>query len=298
VHERYAPESPGKGQAIAWLLESLTEEADVCVFVDADSTVAPDFLVALNDSLGEDRDALQASYRVAEPESSPLVTLRALAFASMHEVRGRAKLRLGASCGIWGNGFAIRKTLLDEIGWASFSGVEDAEQHVRLVLSGSRVWFVPDARVYGYMPHTLASSTTQQRRWEAGRLALARRWSASLLGAAFRARSLSAGISLVELILPPMSVVLVLASMALIAAAAAGNLAQLTTAVGAFFLLAVYVARGLTLADLSLGAVFSSSVHAPRFVAWKLLLYVRELTRRREPEEWVRTAREKPARRS
>ncbi|HWC30196.1 MAG TPA: glycosyltransferase family 2 protein, partial [Dehalococcoidia bacterium] len=122
VHERHDPANPGKGQAIAWLLPQLTSKPDVYVFIDADTTVDPDLLVAFDRRFASGSDALQASYRVSDPESAPLITLRALAFGLMHELRGRAKARLGLSIGIWGNGFALSRSVLEEIGWLSFSG--------------------------------------------------------------------------------------------------------------------------------------------------------------------------------
>jgi cellulose synthase/poly-beta-1,6-N-acetylglucosamine synthase-like glycosyltransferase len=293
VHERHAPEAPGKGQAIAWLLPLLPGDADAYVFVDADSTVGPSFLEALNESLQDGHPALQASYRVADPDSAPLVTLRALAFALIHEVRGRAKLALGVACGIWGNGFVLRREQLEEVGWSAFSGVEDAEQHLRIVLSGASVRFVPEATVLGHMPATFRTAESQQRRWEAGRLALLRRWSGPLMCSFIRTGNSSVLVAALELALPPLSVVVALVLLGVGLAVAVGSLVQLIASLVAAACLGFYIMRGLMLCDLKASS-YLSLWQAPRYVLWKLLLYARELQRGSEPAAWIRTAREKP----
>jgi len=291
VHERDEPESPGKGQAIAWLLPRLPAAAsDAYVFVDADSIVEPGFLAALARELDAGHLALQASYRVADPDRAPLVTLRALAFALMHELRGRGKARLGLSCGIWGNGFVLRREALERVAWQSFSGVEDAEQHLLLVLAGLRVAFAPEARVYGDMPASFRAAGSQQRRWEAGRLALLRRYGLRLAVAAGRRRDGAAAAALLELALPPLSLLLsaeaVLAALAWTLGSAEARLVALAAPAGLLF----YVAVGFRLSGLRPRS-YLALLHAPGYVLWKIALYAREALRRAEPA-WVRTNRE------
>ncbi len=290
AHERVEPQRRGKGQAIAWLLPRLLEtDAGAFVFIDADSLVDAAFLETLARHLARGETALQASYRVAEPESAPLVTLRALAFALMHELRGRAKARLGVSCGIWGNGMALQRDLLADMGWESFSSVEDAEQHLKLVLGGTKVRFVPETSVYGFMPASLGAAAGQQTRWEAGRLALLRAYWRPLASRALAARDLSAAVTLAELALPPLSVVVALELAAAAIAAAFGGSAARAIGLAAPLGLAFYVAAGFGLSGLRPRS-YLALLHAPGYVLWKLALYGRELLRRRDPA-WVRTAR-------
>ena len=51
----------------------------------------------------------------------------AIALASIHKVRSRARERLGLSCGIRGNGWCVPHALLDEMPYHSFSLTEDLE---------------------------------------------------------------------------------------------------------------------------------------------------------------------------
>jgi hypothetical protein len=298
VFERRDAAHPGKGQALAALITHLKADTrlsfDAYVFVDADSVVAPDFLRVIDWRLAQGPvAALQASYRVAQPEASPITTLRAMGFALMHELRGRGKLALGISCGIWGNGFVVQRAVLDRNGWQSFSSVEDAEQHILFLLKGYKVQFVPDARVYGDMPRTLSSSIGQQQRWEGGRLALLRRWWRQLLGATLRRRNASAGVALAELTLPPLSVVIaLLCAMSLAGWLLGPPAARLAIAMSAAGL-ALYVGIGLKLSGLSPQSYFALR-YAPGYIAWKILLYVRELVRGKDPA-WHRTVREHEA---
>jgi len=290
THERVDPANPGKGQAIAWLLAQLISKPDAFVFIDADSTIDPHFLEAFDWHFTAGRDALQASYRVAQPQSAPLVTLRALAFGLMHELRGRAKARLGLSVGIWGNGFAISREVLERIGWRSFSGTEDAEQHIRLVLAGVRVTFAQEAAVYGHMPASLKLAQSQQRRWEAGRLALLRRYWLQLIAATLLRRNASAGVALIDVALPPLSIIAAGECALLCLALLLGAGFEAVLALAVLTGLGFYVVVGFHFARLPACALLALG-HAPVYVFWKLWLYARELPRTTEPI-WIRTSRD------
>jgi 1,2-diacylglycerol 3-beta-glucosyltransferase len=291
LHKRQVPESPGKGQAIAWLLPHLLEsDSDAFVFVDADSEVDPWFLETMNGYLARGFEALQASYRVIAPDSSPLRSLRGLALGLMHELRGRGKARLGISAGIWGNGVVLRRELLGELGWRSFSSVEDAEQHVKLILGGHSVQFVPEASVYGDMPATFKAARSQQVRWEAGRLALVRSYGIRLLKQAVLTRDVSVACTLIELALPPLSLLLVLELVITGLAFQLGQDVQIVVVSLAFVGLLTYVVSGFRFAGLKPRS-YLGLAYAPAYILWKASLYVREFVRRTD-SRWVRTVRE------
>jgi cellulose synthase/poly-beta-1,6-N-acetylglucosamine synthase-like glycosyltransferase len=293
VHIRQDAAHPGKGQALRWLLERLRgEEIDAFVFVDADSRLSENFLDVMDRRLAlGDASVLQASYRVQDPASAPLVALRAMGFALMHDLRGRGKARLGLSCGLWGNGMVFTRDALDTVGWQGFSAVEDAEQHLRLLLQGERVAYVPEARVYGHMPATFGAARGQQERWEGGRRNLVARYWRPLLQATVRQRSAAPAAALVEAALPPLSALGMAALTLGIAAWVWGPPAQAALGIANLSALAAYVAVGLGLSGLP-ARTYVALVHVPRFVVWKLWLYVRELINRRQPA-WTRTTRER-----
>ena len=291
VHERNAPGQPGKGQALRWLLDQLLnrEDIDAFVFVDADTIVEANFLEASDRRLRAGQDVLQASYRVMNPESHPLVSLRALAFALFHDLRGRGKSLLGLSCGLWGNGMVLSRSTVAKIPWESFTAVEDAEQHLKLLLQGTKVAFVPETHVFGHMPASFGAAKTQQSRWEGGRLSLVRRYGATLLTSSLRRRSPSMAAALLELALPPLSVHLMLSLLVVGVSLIAADASMIAIAAACVVALGAYVVLGLLAARMSL-KTYASLLYAPVYIAWKLWLFASEMVRRRDPA-WVRTAR-------
>jgi hypothetical protein len=293
VHVRDDASRPGKGQALQWLLERLDDTAyDAAVFIDADSRVSETFLDVMDRRLATgDASVLQASYRVLDPASAPLVALRAMGFALAHDLRGRGKARLRLSCGLWGNGMVFTRGALDRLGWQGFSPVEDAEQHLQLLLDGSRVGYVGEARVYGHMPATFTAASDQQQRWEGGRRSLVAGYWRRLLQAGARQRSASPAAGLFEVAMPPLSALAAGTAILAVAAWRWGTTAQVALAGASLAGLSLYVVVGLLLSGLPV-RTYAALVHAPRFVLWKVWLYVRELISRRQPA-WTRTSRER-----
>ena len=81
------------------------------------------------------------SYRrtigVLNPQDSWRTRLMAIALASFHRVRSRARERLRLSCGIRGNGWCITHRLLREVPYRAYSLAEDIEYGIDLGLAGS-----------------------------------------------------------------------------------------------------------------------------------------------------------------
>jgi 1,2-diacylglycerol 3-beta-glucosyltransferase len=291
VYTRSDIEAPGKGQALRWFFDQIESETqvDAFIFIDADSVVDANFLSAMNARLVAGAQALQASYRVLDPASHALVGLRALAFAMMHDLRGRGKNRLGLSCGLWGNGMLLSSKVISLIPWGGFSAVEDAEQHLQLLLKGAKVEFVQETHVYGYMPSTFRAAKDQQRRWEGGRQSLFKSYGKGLLLAVARTRSKVLAAALVDLAIPPASVHLVVSLTLLPCGLWIGEAAGLTAA-ASFAALCGYIIVGLIAAGLPAKA-YLSLIYAPPYVCWKAWLFACQLPKRAGPA-WLPTSRD------
>jgi GT2 family glycosyltransferase len=293
VLERDDPARPGKGRAIAWALERLAADGRVdrpVLLVDADCQVSPNILRALQARLEEGAVAMQTDYVAANPEESPTAGLRAAAFALVNGVRPRGRDALGLSCGLLGTGMCFTPALLERVPWRDFGLAEDLEYGLRLVAAGERVVFVPEAAVSSPMPTSAASARDQQLRWEAGKLAAARAWTAPLVSDGVRARDPRRIVAGLETLVPPQSLLL-LAHVALAAiSAAAGAPRALRLAVGAALAQAAYVIGGLALVRAP-AAVWLALVRAPGLVTAKALVALR-LALGRGPTRWVRTKRE------
>ncbi len=292
IHERIDSQHPGKGQALSWFLQEALDDhsTDAFVFIDADSTVEPQFLTVMAECLDLDvPTVLQASYRVSNPMQSMLTSLRAIAFGLMHELRGRGKARLSLSAGLWGNGMVFSRSALMAVPWTSFAAVEDAEHHIQLLLSGIKVKFIGDTQVYGHMPSSLAAAKGQQKRWEGGKLYLVRTYWRQLLADAVLRRRPASAVALAELLLPPLSVLAVFSIVLILVTGVIGAPAEFTLARISLAAVGVYIAGGLIAARLPLKA-YGALFYAPVYMAWKVWLFVGELPNRAGPA-WLRTTR-------
>ncbi len=292
VLEREDTTKLGKGFALEWALvviRSRPTRFDAFVVLDADSTVAPNFLRRMEGWLDAGSLAVQAYYTVRNVNDSGLAALRFAALASLHYLRPRGRSVLGLSCGLKGNGMCFAAPLLERRGWGAFTLAEDVELHLALVGEGVRVDFAADASVLADMPATFRQATTQNVRWERGRLDLLRRSVPGLIAHGLRERSALELDAAAEQLIPPLSVGVAISAGGALLAAASG--ATVVSALAAFGLLAQlgHVVAGLA----AIGAparAYRALALAPAYVVWKLGLYGRAAAAGRSGP-WIRTTR-------
>ncbi|HXB62364.1 MAG TPA: glycosyltransferase family 2 protein [Acidobacteriaceae bacterium] len=158
----------GKGHALLHAFTNLRADTDAFLILDADTTIAPDLITRVHSALAL-HDAAQCRYEAAAVPGTR-AELAALAFRAINVVRPRGREQLGLSCGILGNGFALRASVLDRVPYNAHSIVEDIEFHIDLVRAGIRVHYLDRAHLHGQ----IAGGREQHARWEGGRLRLAR----------------------------------------------------------------------------------------------------------------------------
>jgi cellulose synthase/poly-beta-1,6-N-acetylglucosamine synthase-like glycosyltransferase len=172
VFERHDTSKRGKGHALGWLLAELDVRGmrfDAYVVIDADSVVAPDFLVAMAAELERGARACQASNTVLNTMEAPSTALRWLAMTLMNHVRPLGRNGIGGSSNLSGNGMCLSRGLLDRFPWQAFGLVEDYQYYLDIVAHGERVRYVPEAVVRSHMPTSFRQMRTQDVRWESGR---------------------------------------------------------------------------------------------------------------------------------
>ncbi len=291
--EREDRENPGKGQALDWCFHNHTgilREHPVTVIIDADSMVDPNFLAAITARLLESNvDAVQGNNSVANPLEHWRTALTGASFALVNCVRPAGLTRLGASAGLKGNGMAFRSALLAHRGWPAHSIVEDVEFGVRLLLEGHRTVFGLDARISSDMPAGTRQADAQRRRWEFGRFQVARRYVPALLRA-MRADGVSPYMgAFMELIVPPLSVLVLLEGVCLALSLFVHPI--WTTLFTAFIATTVlHVVLGLHYCRMP-KRVWLALAAAPLFLLWKLGVYA-GLVVTRGQKGWVRTQRD------
>ncbi len=284
----------GKGVALDHgFAHALDHGAEGVLVIDADSLAGPNLIRAITARLGAGAAALQCRYQVSNTEATPRTRLAALAFLGMNVLRPRGRDRLGLSCGIFGNGFALSAATLRAVPYTANSLVEDLEYHLNLIRAGIRVEFVDDAAVFGEMPEGSAAAISQRARWEGGRILMRRTWSGPLLREILRGR-----LALVEPLLDLRALPLATQALVLVAAlvlALAAHLSWLVvyagTGLGA---MGFYVLVAATLGP-DPGAALSALASVPGYIAWKLWMIPRTRLAARRDAAWIRTARNAPA---
>ena len=304
VLERTDPQHRGKGQALNWAMQqhlSAPDRAfDAVVVLDADSILNPDFLWFVNERLQAGDELLQAYYGVLNPMENWRTSLATAALAVFHFLRPLGREKLGLSCGLKGNGMVFSRRLVTTFGYPAFSVVEDVELAMFYLDRGILARFVPGAHVLGQMATSGRDAGTQRARWEGGRAALIRRWAAPLLRRAVTERNAALFDGAMELLIPPLSIMVMLTGLFAVGTWTAALLADrgllngLAVAWLAVLLLqAAYVILGMALARLP-PRIFLRLLFAPGFLAWKILTYASMLAARRgrDGDEWVRTERQ------
>jgi cellulose synthase/poly-beta-1,6-N-acetylglucosamine synthase-like glycosyltransferase len=299
AHDRSAPDDPGKGPALNWLFDRLVTQDvpfDAIVVVDADTTLDRDFLGAMDHQVRCGVDAAQGYYSVRDAAQSPAASFRFAALACRHHLRPLGRSRLGGSSGLYGNGMMFTRSTFAGRRWSGHL-VEDAELQNELLLDGELVTYTPDAVLWAEMPHTLEQASTQNQRWERGRLEIASRYVPKLLAGlpGARGRRVARIDAVCDHLVPPLSVLatwtLVVAVVHAMGAALGhrGSRIALAADLTALLALVAHTFAGLV----SVGAPaarYRALLSAPRIVVWKVALWAKAL-RPGDDVEWTRTRR-------
>lgn len=183
------PTARGKGFALRYGFEkALSAGTGAVMVVDADSTVSPGTIPAVQASFASGARVMQCRYEMVSATGNSGTRLAALAFRGFNVIRPRGRERLGLSAGILGNGFALHRSVLEANPYEAFSVVEDLEYHLHLVMAGERVRYLDHVLISAEFPESRSGEAVQRSRWEGGRFRTARVWTLPLLGKIFGGR--------------------------------------------------------------------------------------------------------------
>ena len=276
----------GKGAALDFgFKQALTNGADAVLVIDADSTVSPNLLERVAHAIASGSSAVQCRYVVSNAGASNRTRLMALAFLGFNVLRPRGRSRLGLSCGIFGNGFALAASTLRAVPYVAHSIVEDLEYHLLLLQHGLSVDYLDDATVFGEMPAASAAAATQRARWEGGRMLMRRRFAYPLLRKVL-AGHLRFAEPLVDLLSVPIATGAMLSLLALLAPAHVIR----AMAVSALMTLVLYTIIAAALGDKPWENL-KALVTAPAYIVFKVAMIPRTRRAARADAEWVRTER-------
>jgi cellulose synthase/poly-beta-1,6-N-acetylglucosamine synthase-like glycosyltransferase len=276
----------GKGYALNFAFTQLAPLGYDCVLiVDADTSVARNFITAAAGALRDGADAVQARYLVSNVKEGARTRLMSIALCAFNVVRPLGRERLGLSVGIFGNGFGLRTSTLRSVPYLAASVVEDLEYHLSLVQAGYRVQFVDETAVFGEIPVQGEGVKTQRARWEGGRLRMIGLAAPKLLRGVLSGRLIFVE-PLLELLLLPLAFHVTLLAIASTAPLAAIRYAGLAGIAIVLLHLAVAIrVGGGNWRDVGTLAM------APFYVLWKLRMVPSLLRNARSSHAWVRTRR-------
>ncbi|MFK7918049.1 MAG: glycosyltransferase family 2 protein [Ilumatobacter sp.] len=273
VLERTDPDRRGKGPALHWAIPRVLADPDVdaIVIVDADTVVEPSLLGRLSWHFAHGADAVQADYRVRNPEASWRTRLLDVGFTAQHRVRSGGRSALGMSAGLHGNGMAFSRATLEAVPYTAFSVVEDIEYALLLGRSDRRVVACVAAHVAGDMPTTREDAGAQRTRWEAGRTSVTRRHRRAFVRRALRRRDIVAFGHAADLISPPLTTT-VAALAASTAVAAVMPSRSLSTAVALAWAGMIGHVGTSVRRSADPRASLRALARVPRYALWKLRL--------------------------
>lgn len=234
VLERHG--NPGKGQALHEAFQHLlSQDWEAFLVLDADSHLHPDTLFVINDYLAAGSDAVAIRYGVLNPDASWRTRAMELSTASYNGLRPLGRAALGMSAGLAGNGCCLTRRTLMEVPYSAHSIVEDIEYHVLLLRSGRKVDFCDRVWVKAQMPATQQVARIQRVRWERGRWLMVKSYTPRLFADLARGHPRAVD-GLTDVLMPPMSVVL----LCLLTALLGGTDAQQALAGGGVGIVAVH----------------------------------------------------------
>lgn len=295
VLTRTAPDDRGKGRALRWAFDRLARELpapDAFVVVDADSVAAPSLVPGLVRRFEAGAAAVQGESLLFDG-GTPRAALRAAAFLLINRVRPSGRAVLGRPTRLAGNGMLLGRDLLAAHPWNAFSTTEDLEYSVELRTAGIGVAFARGAIVQSPVAPTGTAALEQQLRWEGGKLHFMRTSLPRIAARAVRERRLDLLDEALELAMPPLGLLVLLAGGgAAVAAALVSIGAAPGWAVGswcaALAAVHLYVLVGLRAAKAPLSA-YRAIIRAPVVVLAKLR-HLRRFASFRA-DSWVRTER-------
>jgi glycosyltransferase involved in cell wall biosynthesis len=272
VLERGESNRPGRAAAVKdGLAAAASSVWDAVVFVDADCTIEPGFLDACKRIVASGAPVAQA--RTEAERGSSLMTQATIAASALRGIalpRGRDRLRTWVRLN--GAGMILRRDVAERYQFGATGASEDGQYSLDLCLAGIAARHVDSARLRYASAASVDVASDQRLRWEAGRLYTARHYLVPLLRARTRP-SIEAAIHLAS---PPLSIAVLLLTLAALLGGLGGWTAGVVIAFVLLVLLAIDVVIALTEAKAG-PRVWFALLLAPGYVVWKAWIQLKAL---------------------
>jgi len=295
VLERFDTSNRGKGFALAHGIDYLrAAPPQVVVIVDADCDVLPGTLAELKCAAMEYNKPVQSNYLLQAPAGASLpIKVSEFAVLVKNRVRCRGASVLGLPVPLLGSGMAFTWDDIAHIAIASGEIVEDMKLGIELACQEKGALYLDQARVVSQLPTTKEALQKQRERWEHGHLGMIQRLSPPLLRAAWERQSLAIFGFFLDLVIPPLSLLLALTVAIFCGFLVLGLVIDIGGAVNLISLMFVLVLAAVLLVWLVAGrSILSASelAYLPKYVLSKFGIYAGFM--KHKQTEWKRTDRE------
>lgn len=167
------------------------KEIDSYIIIDADNVAHKDFIKEMN-------IVLENGYRVAQgfrdaknPSDSWISGSYAIFYYIQNIFFNKARMTLRSNSTINGTGFMVKKDIIDEEGFNTYTLTEDMEFCGLCALRNEKVYFADKAIIYDEYPTDFKTSWKQRSRWSAGNFQCMRLYTIKLLKNFFKKGNLS-----------------------------------------------------------------------------------------------------------
>lgn len=188
VYERFNDKQVGKGYALNYLLERISEDYehgsfDAYFVLDADNLLSENYITEMNKTFSDGYNVL-TSYRNSKNYDSNWISAGyALWFLREAKYLNQARMLLHTSCAVSGTGFMFSQKILDKMGgWNFFTLTEDIEFTVYNIVNGEKIGYCGTAVLYDEQPVKFSQSWRQRLRWAKGYLQVFRKYGFKLIG--------------------------------------------------------------------------------------------------------------------
>jgi cellulose synthase/poly-beta-1,6-N-acetylglucosamine synthase-like glycosyltransferase len=297
VVERCDPARRGKAYALDCGLEALrADPPEVVVVLDADCDVEPHTVPTIARRAAATGRPVQALNLSEASSDGHVQVISELGFRFKNSVRPLGLRVLGLPCHLMGTGMALPWSIARRLSLAGDHLAEDMQLGVDLAVAGTPAVFCPEVRVTSRFPQQRAAWVSQRTRWEQGHLRTLLRHAPRLLVHAVRRGRIDLLVLALDLLVPPLSLLILtwLAATALCAAAWIGGASS-----GPLIALAIG-GVATTVAVLAGWAVhcrervpLRTLAGIPAYILRKVPIYVSFFLAKGE-RRWLRTEREAP----
>ncbi len=170
-----------KGDVLKFTFETFkNKDIDAYIIFDADNVVDANYLARMNDVVCDGYKVAQGNRDSKNPSDNWISGSYSVFYWIQNFFFNKARMHLGGSASINGTGFMVKKEVIDEYGFDTYTLTEDVEFTAQCALNNIRVIFAEEAITYDEQPTNFKASWKQRKRWSLGNIQCLKRYAKRL----------------------------------------------------------------------------------------------------------------------